>query len=72
MAVRLSVPYDVLSDTNLQFKKLLNLPTFSIEEHIYLKRLTLIIEKTVIKKIFYPIFSPDKHINEVIEWLKLN
>ena len=72
MAVRLSVPYDVLSDTNLQFKKLLNLPTLSIEEHIYLKRLTLIIEKTVIKKIFYPIFSPDKHINEVIEWLKLN
>ena len=39
---------------------------------VYLKRTTLIIEKSVIKKAFYPIFPPNKHINEVIKWLKIN
>ncbi len=28
--------------------------------------------ETFIKKIFYPINMPEKHINEVIKWLKIN
>tara|TARA_Y100001970_G_scaffold249807_1_gene320804 strand:+ start:2448 stop:3002 length:555 start_codon:yes stop_codon:yes gene_type:complete len=72
MSIRLSIPYDILSDINLNFQKSLNLPTFTIENKTYIKRLTLIIEKTFIKKIFYPINMPEKHINEVIKWLKIN
>ena len=72
MSVRLFIPYDVLSDFNLELQNLFKLPIFSIDKKIYLKRLTLIIEKSVIKKVFYPIFFPDKHINEVIQWLKKN
>ena len=72
LVTRLNIPYDILSDINLEFKKILNLPTFSIHEKSYLKRLTLIIEKSVIKKIFYPINNPNKHVIDVLEWLKLN
>ena len=72
MVVRLNVQYDVLSDSFLEFAKLLNLPTFSVSGKVFLKRLTLIIEKSTIKKFFYPIFPPDKHVNEVLEWLKKN
>jgi len=72
MTIRLSIPFDILSDANLKLKNLINLPTFSIKEKTFIKRLTLIIEKNIIKKVFYPIFPPDKHINEVIKWLKTN
>jgi len=72
MTTRLSVPFDILSDADLKLKNLLNLPTFSIKEKIYIKRLTLVIEKNFIKKVFYPIFPPENHINDLIEWLKSN
>ena len=72
MVTRLKVTFDVVSDINLEFVKKLNLPTFTIDDKVFLKRLTLIIEKSVIKKFFYPIFTPNKHINKVIEWLKKN
>ena len=61
-----------LSDENLMLKNELNLPSFLIKDKFYLKRLTLIIEKTIIKKVFYPIYSADKHIFDVLEWLKQN
>ena len=72
MVTRLGVTYDVVSDINLIFAKKLGLPTFTIKKKVFLKRTTLIIEKSIIKKVFYPIFPPNKHVNEVIEWLKIN
>ena len=71
MVTRLRVTYDVVSDINLEFAKKLNLPTFAIDDKVFLKRTTLIIEKSVIKKVFYPIFPPNKHKKEVIKWLKI-
>ncbi len=72
MVTRLGVTYDVVSDINLEFAKKLRLPTFTVEDKVFLKRTTLIIEKSVIKKVFYPIFQPNKNVNNVIEWLKVN
>ena len=72
MTNRLSVQYDVLSDYNLELKNALNLPTFSVKNKIYLKRLTLIIEKKIVKKVFYPVYPIDKHIDDLIKWLKAN
>lgn len=69
MTMRLHIPYDIVSDQELLFATAINLPTFSINKKKFLKRVTLIIEKTVIKKVFYPIFPPNMHINEVLEWL---
>ena len=72
MTTRLLVPYDVVSDEYLTFVNQLNLPTFKIKDKIYVKRLTLIIEKSFIKYFFYPVFPPDLHVNEVLEWLDSN
>ena len=72
MVTRLKIPYDVLSDHELKFSKSLNLPLFNINKQFFIKRVTLIIESSIIKKVFYPIFPPDTHIFEVIKWLKKN
>ena len=72
MTNRLLIPYDVLSDSNLKLVKILKLPTFKINDKIFIKRLTLIVEKSLIKHIFYPIFPPNLHFQEVIKWLERN
>lgn len=72
MTRRLHIPFDVLSDQELILVNKLKLPTFSIDKKPFIKRLTLIIEKSNIKHVFYPIFPPDKHIIEVLNYLKKN
>jgi len=72
MTDRLVIPYDVLSDSENILLNSLKMPYFKIENKIYFKRLTLIVEKNIVKKVFYPIFPPNKHINEVLQWLKEN
>ena len=72
MTNRLKVPYDILSDENFELKTSLNLPVFSIENKDYFKHLILIIEKKIIKKVFYPIYLEDKHFEGVLKWLQEN
>ena len=72
MTNRLVVPFDVLSDENLELKNALNLPTFSLKNKIYFKRLTLIIEKKIVKKVFYPIYPIEKHVDDIIAWVNEN
>ena len=72
MTMRLQIPYDVVSDQELLLTSALNLPIFSIGVSKFLKRVTIIVENSVIKKFFYPIFSPNNHVEDVIEWLKKN
>ena len=72
MTLRLKIPYDVLSDRQLKFTNAMNLPTFTINHDIFIKRLTIIVEKNIIKKFFYPIFPVNKHIVDLINWLKDN
>ena len=72
MTIRLSIPYDVVSDQKMIFIKLMNLPTFISDNKIYIKRVTMIVEKSIIKHVFYPIFPPDLHVKDVIQWLEKN
>ena len=72
MTSRLKVPYDVLSDEKLELSNELNIPTFSVKSKIFLKRITLIVDNKIIKKVFYPINNINKHIEEVLKWLKEN
>ena len=72
MTNRLGVTYDILSDEKLELQNILKLPTFSIKDKFYIKLITIIVEKKIIKKVFYPIYSTDKHIVEVLKWLKEN
>ncbi len=69
MVHRLEVPFEVLSDEHLRFTKALGLPTFTVEGMTLIKRLTLIARRGRIEQVFYPVFPPDRHAEEVIAWL---
>ena len=69
MVKRLSLPYQVLSDEKLEFAKQLNLPVFEVENMKLIKRITLILSNNKIIKYFYPVFPPDKNVNDVIKFL---
>lgn len=67
---RLHLPFDLLSDNALLLKSALNLPTFNAGKLTLYKRLTLITDNNKIVKVFYPVFPPDKNIDDVLDWLK--
>jgi peroxiredoxin len=69
-ALRLHLPFAILSDADLKFTKALRLPTFEVEGMTLLKRLTLVIDDGVITHVFYPVFPPDKSAQEVVGWLQ--
>lgn len=71
-AERLGLQYELLSDENLEFARALGLPTFRVEGMTLIKRLTLIIREAKVEKVFYPVFPPDKHPEEVLKWLARN
>ena len=53
MTNRLGIPFDVLSDAKIRIKKCSKSTNFFNKKNkIYLKRLTLIIEKKMLKKFF--------------------
>ena len=70
MVRRLEVPFEVLSDEHMDFARALKLPTFTVEGMTLLKRLTIVARDGRIEHVFYPVFPPDKHAEEVIAWLK--
>jgi peroxiredoxin len=70
MVKRLEVPFEVLSDDHFALTKALRLPTFTVEGMTLMKRLTLVVRNNRIEHVFYPVFPPDTHAQEVIEWLK--
>jgi peroxiredoxin len=72
MVERLHVPFEVLSDVDLAFVHALRLPTFDIEGMTLVKRLTLVLSRQHVEKVFYPVFPPDTHAAEVIDWLRRN
>jgi len=71
-SARLKLPFELLNDSQLELTKAMNLPTFEYDSATYNKRITIISEDGVIKKIFYPIFPPDKNASDVIEWVEHN
>ena len=70
MVKRLEVPFEVLSDEQMAFARALNLPTFTVDGMTLLKRLTIVARRGRIEHVFYPVFPPDAHAEEVIAWLK--
>ena len=72
MTLRLNIKYDILSDSNLLFTNKLELPTFSVDKQTYIRRMTIIVENNIIKKVFYPVVSIKKHVDNIIIWLNQN
>ncbi len=69
---RLQLPFRMLSDPALALAKALELPTFDAGGTTLYKRLTLIVRDGVIEYVFYPIFPPDRHAEQVLTWLRAN
>jgi peroxiredoxin len=67
---RLHLPFDLLSDANLFLTRSLNLPSMSPDGIVMIKRLTLICNSRNIRHVFYPVFPPDTHADQVVSWLR--
>ena len=76
---RLHLPFPLLSDHELELTNALRLPTFEVEPRrgiddgsnpVLLRRLTLIVRDGVVEHLFYPVFPPDTHAEEVLAWME--
>ena len=68
-AERLHLPFQLLSDNSLAFAEALRLPMFEVEGMRLIKRVTLIVKDANIAKHFYPVFPPDRDVDDVLAWL---
>ena len=62
----------LISDSSLKFQEKLQISTFHVENKTMYRRLSLIVKDSRIVKVFYPVFPPDKHIFEILEWFENN
>lgn len=69
-ASRMHLPFPLLSDAGEEFSRALRLPLLEVEGMRLIKRLTLIAVDGVIRKVFYPVFPPDRNAAEVLQWLR--
>ena len=67
---RLRLPFAMLSDTGLMLAERLGLPTFEAGGQTLYKRLTLVIRDGAVEHVFYPIFPPNQHAQQVLDWLR--
>lgn len=68
---RLHLPFELLSDAQLELTSALKLPTFEVDGMKLIKRLTLILRDGAIEKVFYPVFPPDRNASDVLAWLDI-
>ena len=70
LAQRIDLPFELLSDVEGELGSALRLPTFVVEGTALYKRLTMVVNDGKVEKVFYPVFPPDKHAQEVLAWLQ--
>ena len=68
-AQRLHLPFALLSDKKGALAHALKLPTFAVNGMTLLKRMALVMDDAIIRKVFYPVFPPDKSAEDVVNWL---
>jgi peroxiredoxin len=66
---RLGLPFPILSDHELRATRELALPTFDVAGQTLLRRLTMVICDGLVEQVFYPVFPPDAHAEQVLAWL---
>ncbi|TVX97189.1 MerR family transcriptional regulator [Mycolicibacterium porcinum] len=67
---RLALPFDMLSDPQFLMADTLRLPTFEAGGTRLFKRLTMVVRAGLIEHVFYPIFPPNAHAQQVLNWLR--
>ena len=66
---RLTLPYQLLSDPDLDLADTLGLPTFEAHGRKYQARITLLVRGGCIDEVIYPIFPPGVDAEHAIAWL---
>ena len=66
MAVRLSLPFPILSDAKGAFATALRLPNFATGGETYLEELTLVVSDGIIESVVYPVTDPARHAADLL------
>ncbi len=69
-ADRLHLPFALLSEAELQLTTALRLPTMEVDGKLLVKRLTLVLHGTQIKRVFFPVFPPDRNAADVLKFME--
>ena len=69
-AERLHLPFPLLSDADHALSDALQLPTMDVAGQRLIRRITLLVTDGVIEHVWYPVFPPDTHAEEVLGWLR--
>jgi peroxiredoxin len=69
-AQREHLPYPLMNDSEFRLAEELALPTFAANGVRYYCRLTFIVHRGWITKVFYPVFPPQDNAGDVIAWLR--
>ena len=69
-ADRLHLPFALLSDEALALTRAAALPTMVVAGQTLVRRLTMLVTDGVVEHVWYPVFPPDTHAEEVLGWLR--
>lgn len=67
---RFHLSYPMISDPHLELAESMGLPTFTAAGSALYKRLTMVIDGDTVEHVFYPVFPPDTHADEVVDWVR--
>jgi peroxiredoxin len=70
LVARLHLPFPILSDAELKLTRAWRLPAFEVAGQTLLRRLTLVIRRGRVEHVWYPVFPPDTHAEQVLAWLR--
>ena len=70
IVARLELPYPLLSDERGELAAAMGLPTFVAGGRTLLRRLTMLLEGGVVRRVWYPVFPPDRHAERVVADLR--
>ena len=69
-ATRLELGFPLLADPGFGLQAELGLPTFTIDDAAFYRRVTLVAHRGRIAKVFYPVDPPAANAAEVLAWLE--
>ena len=66
IVARLALPYPLLSDERGELAAAMRLPTFVAGGRTLLRRLTMLLDGGTVRRVWYPVFPPDRHAERVL------
>lgn len=69
-ASREHIPFPLLSDPDRHLGSALSIPTFTADEEVLYRRVTLIAESRRIVHVRYPVFPPNSDADDTLAWLR--